>query len=168
MAVVSFNELPNSGRLWVYGAARPFGEHQIAALNQSMRSFLEHWTAHKREMATAWQLQYNQFIFIAVDESMTAASGCSIDGMVHHLRSLEGEFGMDIVNSHARIFYRDQDSAIQSVSRAAFRELAASGEVDENTIVFNNTIQTVGELRQGKWEVPMKESWHIEAFGTLV
>jgi hypothetical protein len=41
-----------------------------------------------------------------------------------------------------------------------------SGEVGEDTVVFNNTIATVGELLAGKWEVPLRESWHAQAFVT--
>ena len=28
------------------------------------------------------------------------------------------------------------------------------------TVVFNNTVSTVGDLRGGRWEVPASESWH--------
>jgi hypothetical protein len=36
--------------------------------------------------------------------------------------------------------------------------------VTPSTPVFDNTITTVGELREGAWERPAAESWHGRAF----
>lgn len=105
---------------------------------------------------------------IAVDESMMAASGCSIDSMVHHLRDFERLINGEIVSTSSKVFYRDREEKIQCLNRAEFKQLVEQGVVDENTTVFNNIIQTLGDLRQGRWEVPMKESWHMDAFGAMV
>jgi hypothetical protein len=42
--------------------------------------------------------------------------------------------------------------------------LVESGRVGPETIVFDNSIHTVGDLHQGKWEIPFSKSWHAEAF----
>ena len=38
------------------------------------------------------------------------------------------------------------------------------GAIGPDTAVFDNTIQTVGALRDGRWEVPASRSWHGPAF----
>lgn len=165
MSVVDFKDLPDSSRLWIYGASRHLSDQEAHQLREQMSQFLKQWTAHKRELRTAWELRYDRFIFIGVDESMMTASGCSIDGMVRNLRDLQQQIGVDIVNSNSKIFFKDMLDEIKCVPRSEFKQLVAEGQVTEDTIGFNNIIQTVGELRKGKWEIPLKESWHRQAFG---
>jgi hypothetical protein len=45
--------------------------------------------------------------------------------------------------------------------------LLKQGKINTETIVFNNLAQNVTEL-QTKWEVPFKDSWHIQLFRDLV
>ena len=44
-----------------------------------------------------------------------------------------------------------------------FKKLAKDKSVSENTIVFNNLINTIEELNDG-WEIPASESWHSRFF----
>jgi hypothetical protein len=42
--------------------------------------------------------------------------------------------------------------------------MAEQGDVTPRTVVFDNTVETVGALREGKWETPATNSWHGRAF----
>ena len=45
---------------------------------------------------------------------------------------------------------------------------AKIGKLDfPDTIVFDNTIQSVSSLRNGRWELPAKASWHARAFSLV-
>ena len=167
MIFVNFNELPDTARVWVFGAEKPLNSSQVQKLTENMRFFLEQWKAHKKELNPSWELRHNQFIIVGVDESMMAASGCSIDSMVHNLKNFETASGANIVGNGLKVFYRDKNESIQCVGRAKFKQLVESGLVNEGTVVFNNTIQIVADLRN-RWEIPMKESWHMQAFRVLV
>jgi len=98
-----------------------------------------------------------------VDEASAGASGCSIDAMVHHLESLERAMGVALLDNGPVIFR--QDDAIERLPRPAFAELARRGDVSPDTIVFDNTVTRVGDVREGRWERPARESWHARAFG---
>jgi hypothetical protein len=165
MSVVQIEDIPGSTRIWIYGCERPLSDIEARQLDDHMKRFLMEWTAHKRELRTAWRLEYSQFIILAVDESMMAASGCSIDSMVRNLRVFQEKIGVEIVNTASRVFFRDGSGRIRCVERQVFRELAEQGEVDAGTVVFNNTLLQLGEFRAGRWEVPMSQSWHIDVFG---
>ncbi len=164
MGVIDFNALPDSARIWIYGMNVPLHSEQVSNITEQMNRFLPQWTAHKRELSTAWILTYNRFLMIGADESIMTASGCSIDKLIKHLLALEQSTGVEMVNSASKIFYRDRSGNIECVSRPAFKVLVNNGAVDEKTVVFNNVIQSVAELRNGKWEVPMRNSWHFKAF----
>lgn len=168
MSVIKFGDLSDHARLWIFACERQLSEHELAQLRMNVEQFIANWTAHKRELTVSWQTKYRQFIFVAVDESAMAASGCSIDSLVHNLQSFEQQISCDIVNTNSRVFYRDEQRRIRCVERFEFKELVESGTVTEDAIVYNNIIQSVGELRQNRWEVQMKESWHMRAFGELV
>jgi hypothetical protein len=97
-----------------------------------------------------------------VDETNTALSGCSIDAAVRWIRELERRLGMSFLDN-ARVFFRE-GARIRRVSRAEFRALAESGRITADTVVFNNVIETLRDLRQGLWEVEARRSWHGQTF----
>ena len=125
--------------------------------------FLSTWKAHGVPLTSARDLRYDRFLLVGVDEASAGASGCSIDAMVHHLESLERALGVALLD-HGPVLFR-QDDAIERLPRPAFAELARRGDVSPDTIVFDNTVSRVGDVREGRWERPARESWHARAFG---
>ena len=165
MAVQYFNELPDDARLWIFGANRELTGEEAVALDYCMAEFMHQWHAHRQELSPGWMLRYNRFLFIGLDESEAAASGCSIDSMIHNLKKFEQQSGISFTGTTGDIFYRDSGGSIRRVNRTAFRELAMVGAVQDATIVFDNTLETVGEFRDAKWQVPTEHSWHRQVAG---
>ena len=62
------------------------------------------------------------------------------------------------------MLFRREDR-IERLARPEFAALARAGAVSPDTIVFNNTLTRVAELREGLWETPARGSWHARAFG---
>ena len=162
MPHVPFDTLPPDARLWIFGAERPLTESERARVLDEVGAFIGQWAAHDVPLTTASDLRYDQFIFVAVDERAAGASGCSIDALVRRMKGLAAELGVVLVN-HAPVLYRDADG-IACVSRERFGELVASGVVTQATVVFDNTLTTVGAVREGRWELPVVDSWHGRAF----
>ena len=107
-------------------------------------------------------VEYDQFLFVAVDQRAAGPSGCSVDALVRQMKALQQEIGVELVD-HAPVLFR-QGQEIARVPRDAFAELAEAGEVGPGTTVFNNTLTSLGEVRAGRWEVPASDSWHARAF----
>ena len=99
---------------------------------------------------------------VAADEAAAGVSGCSIDALVRRMDRLGSALGVDLVD-HGPVAYRD-GGAIHQVPRHRFAALATSGSVKPDTIVFDNTITRVGDLRSGRWEGPAAGAWHGRAF----
>jgi hypothetical protein len=154
----SVQDLPDDARLWVFGANRPLAGQEASRLNEQTARFLEGWAAHGEELAAAFDWRYDRFLIIALDERQAAASGCSIDALMGHVRKLESELGVDLVDG-SPVWYRDGEE-IRRVSRREFGELAASGDVSGRTVVFDLTVGRLGELRAGRWELAANSSWH--------
>lgn len=162
MSLVAFDQLPDHARLWIFAADRPLADGERDRLVDSVESGLAAWSAHGSPVSWGHTLVHDQFLLIAVDETHTALSGCSIDSAMHRVAELEKQLGISFLD-HGRVFYRKQD-AVAVADRSGFRALAETGEVDASTVVFNNVLQTLGEWRAGGWEVPARDSWHARAF----
>jgi hypothetical protein len=163
MPRVLFDELPPDARVWIFGAERPLVDTERARVLDEVDAFIGQWAAHDVPLTTARDLRYDQFIFVAVDELAAAgASGCSIDALVRRMKGLQAELGVELVN-HAPVLYRD-GADIARVSRERFADLVESGSISQETVVFDNTVTTVGAVRDGRWELPAANSWHGRAF----
>ena len=163
MSTIAFAALPDDARIWIFSASRPLEGNEAARLLQSVDAFLNRWVAHGRPVVGARDLRHGRFLLIAADERATGVSGCSIDSLFHTLQETERELDLSLLDP-SRVDFRDANGEIRTLGRHPFRQRIRSGEMDENTPVFNHTITTVGELRRGEWEVPMKDSWHGRAF----
>jgi hypothetical protein len=142
----------------VFPASRSLSEAESGRLLATVDSFLDQWTAHGAPLVVARTWQDGRFLLVGVDEKATGVSGCSVDALVRSLRGVESELGIQLTD-HAPVVYRDGDT-IKSTSRADFSGLARSGNVGPHTPVFDNSITTVGELHEGRWETRAGESWH--------
>ncbi len=106
-------------------------------------------------------MMHNQFLLVAADES-TFPSGCSTDEMMRRVRMLSETYGVEFFGM-PRVQYRENGS-IHSILREDFSEIAKSGSVTSATKVFDNTLTSLKEFREGKWELMAKDSWHARAF----
>jgi len=157
-----FNE---NSRVWVYQADRELTEAEAQQIQQQLTDFTAAWTAHNNQLKAWAEIRYNRFIILMVDEMQAGASGCSIDKSVRFLKLLEQQYGITLFDRF-NIAYREANHII-SVNRNTFEQLIQQGKVDENTIVFNNLVQNMAEL-QTRWEVPFRDSWHMQLFGNLL
>ncbi len=162
MPRIEFQQLPEDARVWIFSAERPLGDDERARLIADVDAFIDQWGAHTVPLTAGRELRYDQFLFVAVDQRAAGPSGCSVDALVRQMKGLERELGVELVN-HAPVLYR-RGQTIERVPRAAFAELATAGDVSLETMVFNNTLTSLGDVRAGRWEVPAAESWHAQAF----
>ena len=55
--------------------------------------------------------------------------------------------------------YELWDNMIETCSMQEFQELANSGVINEQTLVFNNLVNTKKEF-ESNWLIPLGKSWH--------
>ncbi len=154
-----------NSRVWVYQSDRELTDNEALQIKVLLDNFTTGWTAHNNQLKAKAEIRYNRFIILIVDESQAGASGCSIDKSVHFMQQIESQFGINLFDRF-NLAYR-QGSEVLAASRAQFEELLKQGSINADTIVFNNLVQNLTEL-ENKWEVPFKDSWHMQLFGNLV
>jgi hypothetical protein len=163
MPLVPFESLPDHARLWVFPGARALTAAEASLALRAADEFLDAWAAHDVPLASGRELRHDQFLVVSVDEAAAGPSGCSIDALVNFVRRLEGATGVTFTDN-APVWFRRADGGIEMVSRAEFRQRAKQGVVGPDTVVFDHTIQSLGALREGKWEVKARDAWHGRAF----
>ena len=164
MPQVPFERLPDDARLWVFAADRPLDAREQDALLAHADRFLAGWAAHGAPVVGARELRHGRFLLVGADERATGVSGCSTDTLFRTLGELEKELRVSLRDA-GLVLWRDAAGEVRAAPRPEFREHARLGEVDGETLVFDNTVGTVGDVRAGRWELPMRESWHARAFG---
>jgi hypothetical protein len=77
---ISFEELPDQARIWIYPSNRPFTEEELERVIPSLDHFVANWAAHGTPVKRPpYTLPYRRFIVLGVDQDIQKASGCSID-----------------------------------------------------------------------------------------
>ncbi len=155
--LVEFNSLPDTSRVWIYQASRSFSEVELEEITKSLDEFIKEWTAHGSQLQAGYEIKYNRFLIIALDQSQTAASGCSIDASVHFIQQLERKYDIQLLDK-MNVSYKQGDFVVYK-PLTDFKKMAKEKAVSKATIVFNNLVINKYEYLN-HWEVPAEESWH--------
>jgi hypothetical protein len=141
----------------VYQSNRKFTSDELEFIEAKTRYFLTQWTAHGADLEAGFEIKYDRFIVIGLNQENASASGCSIDASVHFIQELQDKMGVDLLDKMNVTYYNGEFIAHKNL--IDFRKMAKNNSVSLNTIVFNNLINTKAEYKEN-WEVPAKDSWH--------
>jgi len=158
---VDFENLNDNSRIWVYQSSREFNAEEIKSIEAKLKDFVNEWTRHGDDLKASFEIKYNHFIILAVDESFNQVSGCSIDASTHIFKQFESEFKVDLLNKLNTAFKHGDH--INVVSLADFQKYVKEDKIHPDTLVFNNMVQNKADLKT-LWEVPANRSWHSRYF----
>ena len=158
---VDFESLSGTSRIWVYQSSRELSENEVVEMSHKLERFIEEWTRHGDDLKGSFQIKYNHFIILAVDESFNQVSGCSIDASTHVFKNFEEEYQLELLNKLNTAFKYGEH--INVVSLGDFQKYVKESKIQPETTVFNNMVQTKKELDL-LWEIPASKSWHSRYF----
>jgi hypothetical protein len=150
-----------NSRVWVYQSNKAFNNSELNLLETLLLDFTKTWSAHNQQLKASYEIKYNRFIVLIVDENQAGASGCSIDKSVHLMKEIEQKFNVNLFDRF-HIAWKDKE-VVCSASRTEFETLIEKKEITSETLVFNNLVLNYKEY-QNNWEIPFKESWHSKIF----
>lgn len=143
-----FPEMPGQSRVWTYLCNRPLNEEEANLVEDQIKKFTLSWKAHQKPLAAKGILVYNQYIVLAVDESIEKISGCSIDSSVHFIKAIEKHLEVDFFN-RLNVLILDNEAP----------RLISYNEMGDfkGDFVFNPRIESLNELREN-WLVEIKDA----------
>lgn len=161
-SITDLSSLTDNARVWVFQSSVSLQGELRTAVSSAMLRFLKDWAAHGRSLFAAFEIVYDRFIVVGVNEAMAQATGCSIDSLMRHMQGIDREHrGLDLLN-RMKVAYRNGED-IKECDVNSFAAMLANGEADGTTVVFNNVVNTLGEFKTG-WETKVSASWHANLF----
>lgn len=156
--LVDFKLLSDSSKLWVFQSDKIISPSNQKILINEISPFLTDWSSHGAEIKSSFEIRYDLFLIISVDEEINSASGCSIDKLTNFIIRISNEIGVDFFN-RLNVAYKSDSEKINLRSLSDFKTLIFEGKINEESIVFNNLIKTKKDYIE-QWEVQLKNSWH--------
>jgi hypothetical protein len=157
-----FESLPDAARLWINAADRNLTSEEQRNVLDALGDFISDWSSHGRKVEGEVMILRDRFIVVAAHIPGGDVSGCGIDASVHALGGISRALGFDWAPA-LDIFF-EHDGLVKQVDRGSFSHLAGTGQVDLETIVFDVSLSTLGQFRQGAFARPAHESWHGRVF----
>ena len=154
---VPVNQMPPDAKIWIYQADRKLSENEEGEIAANAKIFLNNWTSHNEQLKASFEIRYGIFLILMIDEKHASAGGCSIDKSVHFIKQIEKQYSLNLLNRN--IFAFKEEGKVRLASRGEFQKLLESGTINDQTVVFNNLIQSL-ELLANAWEIPLQHSWH--------
>jgi len=157
MSDTILSEFNPDARIWIYGFTHSLNRRQSDTVHEIFKRFIAGWFSHGNKVAGAYTLLNDRFLVLCISQQ-SVISGCSIGASVNVLKDLHRDHALDALN--VDLIYFKSDDAIQIASRYELQNLYDQGVIDDNTIVFDTAIETLGDLRNGFFEKRIKHSWH--------
>ncbi len=149
-------EFPGLSRVWVYQCSRAFIEKEEKEVNEQLHHFYAQWMSHGAPVKGWAKLLYRQFIVMLADESQDQLGGCSIDGAVRVIKSLERQYDVNFFDRMMITFLIKNKAEMLPFTQVQYA--IDKGYINKDTLMFNNVVLTKDELLE-KWLVPVSESW---------
>jgi hypothetical protein len=160
--IEAFKSFSDSAPLWIYAFEEPLGKDGRRLVDEALTAFMRTWHSHNVDVEGTFVVLHDRFAVLTA-ESRDAVSGCSLDSVAGNFKVLRDQHGLDALD-RSLVHYRDSEDAIRSVGREAFKTEVTAGRCGSDTIVFDLTIGTLGDLRAGRFEVPLDDAWHAGVF----
>ncbi|HET6993179.1 MAG TPA: ABC transporter ATPase, partial [Bacteroidia bacterium] len=110
--MLTFNDMPNRSKVWIYQADRNFTDMEIAEIKKKSAMFLLDWSSHGNMMLATIDIVYNRFLIVLVDEDQASASGCGIDKSVRFIQQLEKDYLINLFD-RMLVTFRDENGIIR-------------------------------------------------------
>lgn len=157
--------MPAHTRLWIYQANKNWTKEQAEQIHKILIGFCDTWKSHGDEVEASFDLFYNRFIVLGVNEQNNKVGGCSIDSSVAAIKYIEEKMSLNLFDRTQVVYW--QDDKIADISLAKIKLAIAEGKIDENTIVFDNLVQVKEQLKNA-WQVSIKDTWLNKYFTLTV
>ena len=154
--IVDFKNMPNDSRIWIYQSDRDLIELEKSIIDNKMSLFLDSWQAHGKDLECSYSIIHKRFIIIAVNENVNPIGGCSIDYSLQLINDISDSIQVNLLN---RLIVNFKiDNKIFSASLNDLKSKIKDGTLFSETIIFNTTLNTKGELLND-FEIDIGSSW---------
>ena len=160
----AIDKMSPDSRVWVYQANKLLSTQEAAQIRLEVSRFIKGWKAHGNELMAECTITKQQFLIVALDESFSQASGCSIDSCVRKIQEIGAVLKVDFMDK-SRVVVQEDDNSLSIYNFQEIPNLVKEGKITPDSLVFNNTIQKLSQLKTD-WIRPASKSWLSKYFIT--
>lgn len=142
-------------KVWVYLSSKVLDGSTLQSMLEQGQAFVQSWKAHEMPLNASFEVLYNRFIVVKVDETQYNASGCSIDKLLRLIKQFESDFKIELLNRLLVAYKKDEN--VEVVHAGKIKEMLQNGAVDAETVFYNTAVSDSDAL--ATWQIPLKESW---------
>jgi len=161
---VSLDALPENSRLWLVAFGPAPDPATEAGLRRGLAELLGQWRHKGQVYQGAGVLLESQLIAVAEPNLASAPSGCAIDGMLRKLHRLLTQLGLEAVDPAASLLVR-LDGRLRAIPKGELQARLGDGTLGPATPVLDLALYNLAELRAGKLEAPLADTWVGRKFG---
>jgi hypothetical protein len=143
-------------KIWIYTLSKQLSAEQELDLKTRCASFVSSWTAHDVALNASFELYKNRLLIFKVDETNYGASGCSIDKQLRLVKEIETAFSIELLNRMLVAY--EMNDGVEVVKQSHIKELLLNNIINEDTLVYDNTITTSNELTLF-WKKPLNKTY---------
>ncbi len=152
----ALNALPDTARCWVYQSATEIPEARVNPIREALAAYTSRWESHGQILPAGSEVLHRRFILIAVNPQGDSLCGRSVDASVRLVRDIGERFGLDFFDRMQLAYLKG--GQVKTAHKDDFPDLYRQGELTDDTLVFDNLVQTLGDWRQA-WLKPLKNTW---------
>ena len=149
---MSLERLPDNSRVWFFGSDRLLNDEEKSSLFIELQEFVSSWKAHGAELAASFEILHDCMLIVAVDESVTPPTGCSIDKVFKLLEKQASNW------FNRLLIWRAFCNTAKIYTVDELQLALKSGEVDRDTIIINSTVRSLTEVRKSLY-ISINDSW---------
>jgi len=149
-------DFADNSRVWIFQSSRPFIDKEEKEIDEQLQHFYMQWEAHGMPVKGWAKLLFKQFIVVMADEEATHVSGCSTDGMMRLIKSLERQYSVNFFDRMTVTFLKNNKAEMLPFNQVQYA--LDKGYINRDTLTFNNIATDKKQLLE-EWLVPLKKSW---------
>ena len=155
----AYENLPNNSKVWVFQSDKEITSNIIDGMQVDLRQFIDGWVSHSKPFPAHALMLYNRFIVVIADESATHIGGCSMDTLMRCIDDVEKKYDVQLKLRNEVAYLNPSDTVPNIIPLSQLKDTYANGVIHENTIVFDNLVNTKQAFESG-WKKNISESWH--------
>lgn len=157
--LVDFDQLENNAKVFLYPSNKKFFPELLENIQTKVNNFVSTWS-DTNEIEAGFEIKYQRFIIIVINNSKPITTTI-IDELVTFIFKLQLDHEIELLDKLNVCF--KQGEYVQYKDVKEFKKLIKNKSVNQNTIVFDNLINTKEEL-DDSWELPAEDTWYSRMF----
>ncbi|GAB4448508.1 MAG: hypothetical protein OHK0036_04100 [Bacteroidia bacterium] len=151
-------------KIWIFIIENELGVKELESLYKDCLLFVQQWESHAAPVNASVELYKNRLLIFRNDEEFNPIGGCATDNLFRFIQELEKKYSTHLLNRRLVVYEKEGNIQVKNLSDVT--QLIQSGEIDDNTIIYNTSIISSDEWQQ--FRLPAKDSWLKMFFESFV